>query len=51
MPRWSKDGRELFYFDPTYNLLAVPVKTAGNALQFGAPRTLIGNWTSFGTPL
>jgi len=35
-PQWSKDGKELYYMDPTYNLFAVPVKDAGGALQFGA---------------
>jgi hypothetical protein len=45
MPRWSKDGKELYYFDPTYNLFAVPIKAAGSALQFGTPRTLVNNWT------
>ena len=25
-PEWSKDGKELYYMDPTYNLFAVPVK-------------------------
>src|SRR6202790_2163709 len=38
-PRWSKDGKELYYMDPTYNLFAVPVKDAGGALQFGRPQT------------
>ena len=45
-PRWSKDGKELYYMDPTYNLFAVPVKDAGGALQFGAPQTLVSGWSA-----
>jgi Tol biopolymer transport system component len=45
-PHWSKDGRELYYMDLTLNLLSVPVKDAGSALQFGAPQTLIRNWST-----
>jgi serine/threonine protein kinase len=51
MPRWSKDGKELHYFDPTYSLLAVPVNAAGSALQFGTPQTLVSNWTVPSAPL
>ena len=35
-PRWSSDGKELYYMDLTFSLLAVPVTRAGGALQFGA---------------
>jgi eukaryotic-like serine/threonine-protein kinase len=45
-PEWSKDGKELYYVDSTYSLFAVPVKDAGGALQFGAARTLVANWTA-----
>jgi serine/threonine protein kinase len=51
MPRWSKDGKELFYFDSSSTLFAVPVKAAGSALQFGTPQTLLSNWTTVGAPL
>ena len=51
MPRWSKDGKELYYFDPTYNLFAVPINAAGSALQFGTPQTLVSNWTVPSVPL
>jgi Tol biopolymer transport system component len=34
-PRWSADGKELFYLDHDNNLMAVPVKTGG---QFSAGR-------------
>jgi hypothetical protein len=44
-PRWSKDGKELYYFDLTFSLFAVPVKVAGSALQLGTPQTLVSNWT------
>jgi eukaryotic-like serine/threonine-protein kinase len=45
-PQWSKDGKELYYLDPTFNLFAVPVKDIGGALQFGAPQTLVSNWSA-----
>jgi Tol biopolymer transport system component len=51
MPRWSKDGKELYYFDPTYSLFAVPVNSAGSALQFGTPEKLVSNWTVPSVPL
>ena len=51
MPRWSKDGKELYYFDPTNSLFAVPVNSAGNALQFGATEKLVSNWTVPSVPL
>ena len=51
MPSWSKDGKELYYFDPTNSLFAVPVNSAGNALQFGTPERLVSNWTVPSVPL
>ncbi len=45
-PRWSKDGKELFYMDPTFNILAVPVTSAGGALQFGAAQKLVVSWSA-----
>ena len=51
LPRWSNDGKELYYFDPTYSLLAVPVNAAGSAVQFGASQTLVTNWTVPSVPI
>jgi len=45
-PRWSKDGKELFYMDLAFNLLVVPVTNAGGALQFGAAQTLVKTWSA-----
>src|ERR1035441_2643737 len=45
-PRWSKDGKELYYMNSTYNLFVVPVKDAGGALQFGPAQTLVTNWSA-----
>jgi serine/threonine protein kinase/WD40 repeat protein len=45
-PQWSKDGKELFYMDLAFNLLAVPVTNAGGALQFGAAQKLVANWSA-----
>jgi eukaryotic-like serine/threonine-protein kinase len=46
LPRWSKDGKEIYYLDPTFSLFAVPVKDVGGALQFGAAQRLVTNWTA-----
>ncbi len=45
-PQWSKDGKELYYIDPTYNLFAVPVKEVNGALQFGNAQLLVSNWSA-----
>ena len=45
-PKWSKDGRELYYFDATYNLYAVAVREVAGALQFGAPQVIVSNWSA-----
>jgi Tol biopolymer transport system component len=45
-PRWSKDGKELYYIDPTFNVFAVPVREVGGALQFGAVQTILTSWTA-----
>ena len=50
VPHWSADGQELFYFDADQSVLAVPVKEAGGALQFGAPQTLVSKWTVLTIP-
>jgi serine/threonine protein kinase len=42
-PQWSKDGKQLYYLDPTFNLLMVPVKQVNGALQFGATETVIAS--------
>ena len=45
-PKWSKDGKEIYYMDASYNLFAVPVTTTGGALQFGAAQKLISSWSA-----
>jgi eukaryotic-like serine/threonine-protein kinase len=50
LPHWSADGKELFYFDLSQSILAVPVKETGGALEFGAPQTLISQWTVLTLP-
>jgi eukaryotic-like serine/threonine-protein kinase len=44
--QWSKDGRELYYMDPTFSLFAVPVSEVGGALRFGTAQTLVKNWSA-----
>jgi Tol biopolymer transport system component len=45
-PKWSKDGKELYYLDLTFNLPAVPVTNAGGALQFGVAQKLVTSWSA-----
>jgi eukaryotic-like serine/threonine-protein kinase len=37
---WRKDGKELFFLDPTDNIVAVDVNLSGNAPQLGVPHVL-----------
>jgi serine/threonine protein kinase/Tol biopolymer transport system component len=39
-PRWSRDGKELFYFAPDSTLMAVSVTTTGGTFQPGVPKAL-----------
>jgi Tol biopolymer transport system component len=50
VPHWSADGKELYYFDLNQSVQAVPVKEAGGALQFGAPQTMVSQWTILTIP-
>ena len=47
-PQWSRDGKELFYVDTTFNVYTVPVTETGSALQFGTPKVMIpsANWAA-----
>jgi serine/threonine protein kinase len=47
-PQWSRDGKQLYYMDLTFDVLSAPVKEIGGALQFGAAQMLIGttNWSA-----
>jgi serine/threonine protein kinase len=47
-PQWSRDGKELFYVDPTFNQYVVSVTETATALQFGTPKVLIpsANWSA-----
>jgi serine/threonine protein kinase/Tol biopolymer transport system component len=46
IPHWSRDGKELFYMDASYNLFALPVNQVGGALQFGTAEQLVRNWSA-----
>ncbi len=39
-PRWSRDGKELFYFAPDSTLMEVSVTTTGATFQPGVPKPL-----------
>ncbi len=42
VPRWRRDGRELFYITADQRLVAVPI-SAGSGLQVGKPQPLFAN--------
>ena len=50
VPQWSKDGKELYYFDGAQSISAVPVKDLGSTLEFGASQTLVSQWTILTLP-
>ena len=39
-PRWSPDGKEVYYISPEGKLMAVPIKVTGGTLEAGAPVAL-----------
>jgi len=38
--KWRRDGKELFFLDPTDKIVAVEVNASGNAVRLGAPHDL-----------
>ena len=40
LPRWRRDGRELFYVAPDRRLMAVSIAQSGSRLETGPPRAL-----------
>ena len=40
-PRWSTDGRELFYRAADGRLMSAPVRVVGSSLEFGTPTALM----------
>ena len=40
LPRWRRDGGELFYLAPDKRLMAVSVTKSGSGLETGPPRAL-----------
>ena len=40
VPRWRRDGKELFFFDGGDNLMAVDISAPGNTVQPGTPHAL-----------
>jgi serine/threonine protein kinase len=39
-PRWSRDGKELYFIAPDAKLIAVPMHTSANTAEAGVPMTL-----------
>jgi Tol biopolymer transport system component len=50
VPRWSKDGKELYFMETSGTIFVVPVKGAGGAPQFGAAQPTVSKWTIIGQP-
>ena len=50
VPQLSQDGKELYYFDGTQSISAVPVKDLGNTLELGASQTFVSQWTILTRP-
>jgi eukaryotic-like serine/threonine-protein kinase len=42
-PRWSRDGRELFFLSPNRYLMAAPVRRNGTSLEVLQAKPLFGN--------
>lgn len=40
IPAWTRDGKELFYMDPGFNLFAVSFKEVNGAPQLGSPQQI-----------
>jgi len=40
IPRWRRDGKELFFLDGADNIVAVDVGASGNAVHLGVPHAL-----------
>jgi len=40
-PKWRGDGKELYFLDPSDNLVAVDVDTAGGVPRLGVPHVLM----------
>jgi Tol biopolymer transport system component len=45
-PTWGKDGKSLYYANPSYTIFAVPVKQLNNTLQFGTAEPIVSNTSS-----
>ena len=39
-PKWRRDGKELFFLDPSDKIVAVDVNTSGSAVHLGIPHDL-----------
>jgi Tol biopolymer transport system component len=51
LPRWRRDGKEIFYFAPDFRLMAAEVISKGATLEIGQVRALFGtNDITSGTP-
>ena len=51
-PKWRRDGKELFFLDPSDKIVAVDVNTPGNAIHLGIPHDLfqtVGIQRDFGS--
>ena len=49
MPRWSADGREIYYRSPDGKLMAVPVRAGPGSFEAGTPQALFDGIPSGGS--
>ena len=42
-PRWSRDGKELFYLSADSKMMVAPLKPGGATFEAGAPQALFAN--------
>jgi Tol biopolymer transport system component len=48
LPRWRRDGKELYYIAPDGKLMAVPIEARSTTIEAGTPRALFQTRIIFG---
>ncbi|TAN22621.1 MAG: serine/threonine-protein kinase [Acidobacteria bacterium] len=48
-PRWSADGKTIYFLAPQPRLMAVPVRLQANAATLGSPKALFGPLNAYGS--
>ena len=45
-PKWSRDGKEIFYLGPTFAVFSTSVQEAGSTLRIGDTHKLVSRWVA-----